>query len=197
MSEFLNDEIKLEKDAEKGTKQIYTIKDFEIISNGADVTIKRSKDGENLTIKWNVNNTVDDEYPADFDESKPQEPESAMVSKPSFTIFFNKGGDKTLALQCDFPSEDMMEAQEPQNEEIVDPLEISEVALVHGDDWNDKVYSVMSSVMDGNLYTLLLAMLEDRGINAEFMEELLEFSTTYEHKQYIGFLEQLREFVKK
>ena len=40
-------------------------------------------------------------------------------------------------------------------------------------------------------------MLEDRGINAEFMDELLEFSTTFEHKQYIGFLEQLREFAKK
>ena len=31
----------------------------------------------------------------------------------------------------------------------VDPLEISEAALVEGTDWDDKDYSVMASVMDG------------------------------------------------
>lgn len=48
-----------------------------------------------------------------------------------------------------------------------------------------------------NLYALLLNMLEDRGISQEFMDELLEFSTTFEHKKYISFLEQLQDFVKK
>lgn len=31
----------------------------------------------------------------------------------------------------------------------VDALEIAEVALVPGTEWDNKIYSVMSSVMDG------------------------------------------------
>ena len=46
MSEFLDEEIKLEKDAEKSTKQTLSFKGFEVSSDGADVTITRSKDGE-------------------------------------------------------------------------------------------------------------------------------------------------------
>jgi complement component 1 Q subcomponent-binding protein len=40
-------------------------------------------------------------------------------------------------------------------------------------------------------------MLEDRGIDEQFIEQYIDFSTSYEHKQYIGFLENLKDFIKK
>ena len=42
-----------------------------------------------LTLKWNVNNTVDDEFPPDFDESKPQESESAVSIMWYYYIMFS------------------------------------------------------------------------------------------------------------
>ena len=45
-----------------------------------------------------------------------------------------------------------------------------------------------------NLYDMLLTMLEERGVDANFVDALVEFSTSYEHKQYIGFLEGLKKF---
>ena len=39
--------------------------------------------------------------------------------------------------------------------------------------------------------------MEDRGLDAAFFEKLVEYSTAYEHRQYITFLEQLKDFVSK
>ena len=44
------------------------------------------------------------------------------------------------------------------------------------------------------VYDMLLNMLEERGITAEFVDQLVEFSTAYEHKRYIEFLERLQQF---
>ncbi len=41
---------------------------------------------------------------------------------------------------------------------------------------------------------MLLNMLEDRGIDAQFVEQLVDFCTAYEHKKYVSFLEGLQEF---
>ena len=40
----------------------------------------------------------------------------------------------------------------------------------------------------------MLNMLEERGITGDFLDEMVEFSTAYEHNKYVGFLEQLKEF---
>lgn len=47
-----------------------------------------------------------------------------------------------------------------------------------------------------NLYALLMNYLEDRGIDGEFLNQLVDFSTTYEHKKYVGLLEDLKAFVE-
>lgn len=45
-----------------------------------------------------------------------------------------------------------------------------------------------------NLYDMLLKLLEERGVDADFVQEVVDFSTSYEHKKYIELLEQLKEF---
>ena len=46
------------------------------------------------------------------------------------------------------------------------------------------------------MYDLFMNMLEERGISNEFVSAVSDYSTSYEHKLYIGMLESVREFVK-
>jgi complement component 1 Q subcomponent-binding protein len=52
------------------------------------------------------------------------------------------------------------------------------------------------SVLDGQLYDILLNLLEERGMGEEFANELADFATSYEHLQYIKLLEKLKDFSK-
>ena len=45
-----------------------------------------------------------------------------------------------------------------------------------------------------NLYDLLMSMLAERGVDRALAQKVVEFSTTYEHKQYIDFLATLKSF---
>ena len=42
---------------------------------------------------------------------------------------------------------------------------------------------------------MLMKMLEERGIDADFIDQLTDFSTTYEHTKYVDTLEKLKDFV--
>jgi hypothetical protein len=46
------------------------------------------------------------------------------------------------------------------------------------------------------LYDILLNLLDERGVGEKFANELAEFSTAFEHHQYIGLLEKLENFSK-
>ena len=44
---------------------------------------------------------------------------------------------------------------------------------------------------------MLMNMMEERGIDGTFMDEMVALATAYDHKQYIGFLENLKSFTTK
>lgn len=46
------------------------------------------------------------------------------------------------------------------------------------------------------LYDHLMDFLADRGVDNTFADELIALSTALEHKEYIQFLEDLKQFVK-
>ena len=43
----------------------------------------------------------------------------------------------------------------------------------------------------------MMDMLDERGINEEFANQLVEFSTAYEHSRYLAFLKDLKSFAEK
>ena len=45
-----------------------------------------------------------------------------------------------------------------------------------------------------NLYDMLLNMLEERGVDADFIDQMVEYCTGYEHQRYVGFLQGLKDF---
>lgn len=47
-----------------------------------------------------------------------------------------------------------------------------------------------------NLYDMLLNMLEERGVDGTFVDELVNLSTAYEHSTYVDFLSTLHTFTK-
>lgn len=45
------------------------------------------------------------------------------------------------------------------------------------------------------MYDMLLNMLEERGIDGDFVDQLVAFATAYEHGNYVNFLEKLKDFI--
>lgn len=196
MAEFLKEEIAYEIKNNSGT--LPRIRGFEVTkSDGSNVTLTKKIDNETITITFNVNHSVDDESGVDVD-TQPQAEDTKMVSRPPFTVEINKGGAKTLAIQLMFPTDRVPGQEAGQEGEYEDLLEIAEMSLLDkGQKWEEdsQVYSMSGTNMDGNLYDMTLGMLEDRGITEDFVSDLVTFSTAYEHKLYVGFLEGVKSFV--
>jgi len=189
LSSFLADEIEAEKKARKQAVPP-KIEGFDIKTKDSDVTLIRELNGETITVEFNVNHSVDSE---DSEELNPKEPAEtgAMMSKPTFDVVIEKAGQKLL-LSCSFATEPAEE-----QDEYDDMFQIVEFSMYSGAEMDDADYSVSGDIMDGQLYDLLMNLLEERGITNEFAEQLIEFSTSYEHGQYIGLLEKLKNFVSK
>ncbi|KAH0949473.1 hypothetical protein HN011_004151 [Eciton burchellii] len=184
--EFLEEEIIAEKKAQKLKTVPTMLNDFTVSLDGAIVNLQKKDGADTIRISFNVNHTVD---AADLDaDVDPQESAEMgeMLSKPSFTIDIIRGNE-ILCFTCSFHN---------QIGESDDIFGIDELTLYEGEH-NEKVYSVSGEILDGCLYDLLMNSLEQKGISNQFAEQLINFSTDYEHAQYVGFLEGLSKFLRK
>ncbi|CAG5132909.1 unnamed protein product [Candidula unifasciata] len=196
LSTFLEKEIKFE--SSKASDKLPKIAGFDITTDGGDVTLTKSGKGEKITIKLSVNGAVDSFGSEDVPQDDQEPPQ--MVCRPPFNVEISKGST-ILALQCSFPSaypEDEAEYAKgkPVEEQIGDQFEIEEIAI-HGGEWTDTTYTVSAETMDAELFDLLMDMLDERGINDEFVAQLIDFCTAYENQQYVSFLQNLKSFVDK
>lgn len=188
---FLDEEISSEKKAQR-SEDLPMIQGFETQLDGSDVTFTKKFNAEVITVKANVNNSVDAE-PTGSEQSDAKEQESQeMISKPDFTVEIEKHG-KVLSFSCSYSNSD---PEESTAETYDDSFQITEVALYSGD-FEDKTYTISADIMDGYLYDLLMNYLEERGISNDFADKMVEFFTSYEHKLYIGLLKDMKKFVEK
>ncbi|OQR70564.1 complement component 1 Q subcomponent-binding protein [Tropilaelaps mercedesae] len=156
---------------------------------GSEVTLVRKFNDETVTVELNVNHTVDSE---DVSPTQPGESEAGeMLSKPNFEVTIEKAGQK-IRLSCTFSTDS---SQDQDGYE--DLYQIVEFSMFTGEDLLDCDYSVSGDIMDAHLYDLLMNLLEERGITNEFADQLIDFSTSYEHNLYINLLEKLKDFVSK
>jgi hypothetical protein len=104
LKNFLNEEIKLEKESSKH-KALPKITGFEVKTEGPNVTLTKTHNGEQVTVKFNVNgslNNMDQEQ----ESAKPEETEAEMKARPVFTVDIKKGS-QILSFSCDFlPAEE-------------------------------------------------------------------------------------------
>ncbi|CAF2391513.1 unnamed protein product [Rotaria sp. Silwood2] len=211
---FLQKEIQLEKSAQKHPSQLPIIPNFQVQTNGPEVTLTRDVGNEKVAVKFNVTNTVnasDSEQESDVNstgqEQQMNNSSSQLKSRPTFTVDINCAG-QTLSFLCSYLPNDYPDTREHHHateneqkhthnqEHIYEDFQIDEFTI-HEGEWNETVYSSDCSVIDGELYDKLLNLLEEHGIGEEFANQLADFSTAYEHRQYIGLLEKLQQFVKK
>jgi len=189
LAEFLEQEINLEKEAQVHTV-LPRVKGFQTEMTGSEVSLTRQYDGELITVKFNINNTVEDETPPEVEEQNPQEKD--LKSKPKFQVDLNRKG-QMLTFLCCFVQE---EPDSPEQAEQEDAFEIEEFYIHDGSgDDSPTQYVASAGIIDGDLYNLFMNMLDDRGISKDFATELIDLSTAHEHKLYIKTLEDIKKFL--
>lgn len=180
------EEIVAERKASKQKTLPTELDGFKIKSNGSEVELIKDIGKETVTISFNVNHTVDAEEDPEINPNQEQPEFGEMKSKPSFEIDVKKD-NKILSFTCSFIQ------GEAQEGEYNDVFGIDEITIYEGE-WTDKDYAVAGDVLDGYLYDLLMNYLEEKGISNEFAEKLSDFSTNFEHHQYVNLLEKLSKF---
>ncbi|KAI1726116.1 mitochondrial glycoprotein domain-containing protein [Ditylenchus destructor] len=193
LCQALETEIDAEKKLEVenlGGTSAPVIDGFKVSSNGAKVQLTKTHGSEKIMVFWSVNGTVDmgDEFPEeDQDPENPQMP----LSVPDFTIEITKGGQR-LCFECElFPSEDN------QYDFNVSDFSVAPAAKDDNYDVDESVYFSTGKFIDPSLHGLLFVKyLEERGFTSEFCTQLVNFSTHYEHSQYVKLLEKIKGFVK-
>ena len=68
--------------------------------------------------------------------------------------------------------------------------------MFEGDNHSDACYAVAGDILDGYLYDLFMNMLAERGVDADFADELSEWCSSHEHGQYINMLSELEKWSK-
>jgi complement component 1 Q subcomponent-binding protein len=195
LSEFLESEIELEKKSQK--KALPSIADWTINADGSNITLKKKYFNEEITVKANINHSVDAEGSDPEIDPNSEEMGGEMVSKPDFAVEI-KRGNTILGINCSFiGNEDNPDEQHTEEMEgLEDDFQINEFSIFEGE-FKENSYAVSGDVMDGSMYDLMMDLLQERGVNQDFSKKLIEYSTVYEHSQYVGLLEKLKSFINQ
>ncbi|XP_789452.2 complement component 1 Q subcomponent-binding protein, mitochondrial [Strongylocentrotus purpuratus] len=192
---FLKEEIEVEQDS---LTNVPKVPGFEVTVNDADIKLTRDIEAERITVRFNINHSVEMEGGA---EEGQEEAAPEMRSYPDFNVEVSKGGANSLRISCAYQRDDVLDDQEVDAEPDDDELFLIDEVLFAKEgastDTLEGAYRVGSEVMNGDLYDHLKNYLAERGINKDFCEKLSDLSSAVEHRQYIGFLNQLQGFVKK
>jgi complement component 1 Q subcomponent-binding protein len=183
---FLKEEIATEK---QNTRVPPKLTGWTVKTEGSEVTLTKTVQGEKVMITLNVNHTVDSAVPDDGTEEAPE-----MLSKPTFEVDLIKTNGKTVSFTCSYTRDE--EQPEGGQEEEADIFAIDEVTMFEGDNHSDSTYAVAGDLLDGYLYDLFMSMLAERGVDNAFVEELSEWCSVHEHAQYVGLLSELDKWCK-
>lgn len=199
---FLKQEIQHERD---NASKVSPSTLFQTKVDGTQVSMEREHNGERIVLSFDLNENINqDEGGADVDAGSDDEEAflGKIVSYPSFTVEITKKTGHTLKFYCEFNSdlgEDYLSDSEVEGEraapEMVHIINVSVMDSPNRDK-EKTIYCAETENMDSNLYVMLLNMLAERGVNNDFCQWLLDYSTSLEQQHYIKFLEDLQGFVK-
>ncbi|XP_063969199.1 complement component 1 Q subcomponent-binding protein, mitochondrial-like [Lytechinus pictus] len=192
---FLKEEIEVEQGS---LTDVPKIPGFEVTVDDAEITLTRNIEGERITVRLNINHSVEMEE----GDEQGQDVAPEMRSYPDFNVEVSKGGPNSLRISCAFQRDDVLDDQGVDQEANGDDelFLIDEVLFAKEGVLTDNLesaYRVGSEVINGELYDHLKNFLAERGITNDFCEKLSDLASAVEHRQYICFLDQLQGFVKK
>lgn len=201
---FLDSEIEAEKKQAKLPKSGPGVPGFELKTKGSTLTLTKKVDGETITVKLNVNGSVDPDGPSEeemeeMSQSSSQETPLAgdMKARPEFVVEISKPDGQILAFNCRLYSESELPPDQPD----ADKFEIEGFALLNAEDvdedgdWDENLYVGDAGIVDGQMYDLLMNFLDSRGIGNEFVDNLVDYATYYEHSRFVDLLSGIKSFL--
>ena len=200
---FLDGEIAAEKEQTKIPKNGPGVPGYQITSKGSYLTLVRKLDNETITVKLNVNGSVDTDGPSDeeleMSQTSQQDPPQLgdMKAKPDFVVEISKPDGQILAFNCRVYADSEVPADQPD----ADKFEIEGFALLNAEDvdefgdWDENLYVGDAGIIDGQMYDLLMNFLDSRGIGNEFVDNVVDYATFYEHSRFVELLAGIKSFV--
>jgi complement component 1 Q subcomponent-binding protein len=201
---FLDGEVEAEKQQHQPPKAGPGIPGFEVKAQKARIMLTKKFKDETITIKFNINGTVGTEE-EDLDDAGEQQGENPdpnilagdMKSRPDFVVEIAKPNGRILAFTCRLYSPSEIPPDQPD----ADRYEIEGFGVLNAEDidedgdWAVDTYVGDGGIIDGQMYDLLMNYLDSRGLGNEFVDHLVDFTTYYEHNQYINLLDNLKSFL--
>lgn len=191
LTSFLQEEISYEQES---VMEIPTFKDFKLEMHGTLVHLTRNINGEHIAVSFDVNHNVNvDEDINDEDHDDVDTPD--ITSYPAFSVKITKPSGKTLEFNCSCNTglnEEDLEGETPEDEQF-DLFRFDDVKISN-ENSNDSSYEAQTDTMDGELYSMLMTTLLERGITGVLINDLIHLSTAVEHRHYLTFLKSLQEF---
>lgn len=171
---------------------------FSVEANDADVKLTKQVGNATVTVRFTVSSSLTEWAPAQQAEITEQTEEeninSKLVSMPEFQVQITKN-NHTLEVSCYFEEMDVdEESGQPQPSEPY--FNIDELVLYSGEP-KEAEYAVSAEYFQEDLQQSLLDYLADHGVDEAFAKNLVDFSTSYEKKQYIGLMKRLKTFVSR
>jgi len=193
LENFLSEEIEYELD---GIQDIPKFSKFKLSMDGTEVKLRRNFNGEDVVVLFNVNDNINIDESAENTEGSDEEvPESDIVSYPSFSVAITKPSGKTLEYTCSINTGVNEDPDLEDEDQSFDLFRFDNISVYNSEDGKTNIYEADTENMDGNLYSMLMTILMERGITGSFVNNLLELSTTVEHKHYVNFLKDLKSFI--
>jgi len=189
--EFLEDEITTKRGLLKSKTIPSQINEFQVKLDGSEVKLVKETGAETVTVSFNINQSVSSHNSGDPDVTVSED--EVMKSKSKFEVDIQKD-DTTLAFKCSYHEDDQgYETFWWSKKDYL--LAIDDVTIYKGK-WKETNYSVSGDVLGWELYDLLMNILEEKGVSVsnEFVDNLSQLATTYEHTAYINLLQDLKKF---
>ena len=197
---FLDGEIAAEKEQMKLPRNGPGVPGFEVTAKGSSLTLVKKLGSETITVKTNVNGSVDTEGPEEGELGEghgPQDVAGDMKARPDFAVEISKQDGQILAFNCRLYAESELPPDQPD----ADKFEIEGFALLNAEDvdeygdWDEDLYVGDAAIVDGQMYDLLMNLLDSRGIGNEFVDNLVDYATYYEHSRFVDLLVGVKTFL--
>ncbi|TKR77139.1 hypothetical protein L596_018162 [Steinernema carpocapsae] len=192
LTEALNNEIKAEKQLEAenlGGVKAPSIGGFTLTTKDAEVQLTKSHGSEKIRVFFNVNHSVN--MDEEFDGHEETDP--VPVALPPVDVEIVKG-DQRFCFHLDLVHAE----EEGQYDYSVSEFYVAPVGKEGDEAVPEHVYASSGKYIDPSLHDLLFVQyLEERGFTQQFCQEVVNYATHYEHSQYVGLLEKIRNFVSK
>ncbi|XP_048728142.1 complement component 1 Q subcomponent-binding protein, mitochondrial-like [Ostrea edulis] len=186
---YLKSEIESEMEADIHNVKTY-FSDWKIVKAGTEITMTKNFQSEIITVLFNVNDSLEDNYDESEDDKFDGPP---MSSRPSFMVEIAKPSGMKMMIECDcIPDQEPLERFDGTRGN--DVFVITSVQVYKGERL-PKNY--VCQEFDSVLYDKLTNVLQERKIDNKFVEELVEFSTDYEHQQYVDFLQKMKSHMSE